>query len=445
MTKTCIGIRREDKNEWERRAPLTPHDVSALIKNEGLTFVVQPSQIRVFKESEYVEAGAQTSEDLSKCGLVFAIKELPINFIRQNKTYVFFSHTIKGQTHNMPMLKKIIESGATLIDYERVVDEHNRRLIFFGEHAGLAGMIDTLWAFGQRLAWEKIKNPFSDILQAYRYEDLDGAAEAISNVGEIIETKGLDSSLAPLVIGVTGYGNVSRGAQKILTYLPTTEISPSELEPLLKKKNPSRKTIYKVVFHEEHTVEPISDLSKFELHDYFEHPEKYKSKFFGYLSSITILVNCIYWDKKYPRLVTKAEVKTLFETCKKPRLRVVGDISCDIDGGLEFTVKATDPANPVFVYDPITNQAIDGVAGRGPVVLAIDNLPCELPKESSNDFSHVLKRFVPSIAMADFTSDFDKLVLPPEIKKAVIVYRGKLTPEYAYLEKFLKNTKGEII
>lgn len=440
MTKTCIGIRREDKNEWERRAPLIPHDVSALIKNEGLTFVVQPSPIRVFKESDYVEAGAKAEEDLSKCGLIFAIKELPLHFIMPDKTYVFFSHTIKGQEHNMPMLKKIVESRSTLIDYERIVDEHNRRLIFFGEHAGLAGMIDSLWAFGQRLAWEKIKNPFGEILQAYRYDGLDAAEEAISNVGEKIETKGVDPSLAPMVVGIAGYGNVSRGAQKILTYLPVTEIAPSELEALFdKKKKANRKTIYKVVFHEEHTVEPVSELTKFHIEDFYSHPEIYRSKFFNYLPYISILTNCIYWDKRYPRLVTKAELKKLFEMEKRPRLRVVGDISCDIDGGIEFTVKATNPADPVFVFDPVTGEAIDGFAGKGPVVLAVDNLPCELPKESSNDFSHVLKRFVPSIAMADFDADFEKLVLPPEIKKAVIVYRGKLTPDYAYLEKVLKN------
>jgi alpha-aminoadipic semialdehyde synthase len=438
MTKTCIGIRREDKNEWERRTPLTPHDVNALIKNEGLKFVVQPSPIRVFKEHEYVEAGASASEDLSKCGLIFAIKELPLHFITKGKTYVFFSHTIKGQSHNMPMLKKIIETASTLIDYERVVDEHNKRLIFFGEHAGLAGMIDTLWALGQRLDWEKIENPFNSILQAYRYDDLDAAAEAISNVGEQIETKGLASGLSPLVIGVAGYGNVSRGAQKILTYLPITEIEPDELLTIFEKKKGSKKTIYKVVFHENHTVEPVSELARFELHDFFEHPEKYRSKFFNYLPHISILVNCIYWDKRYPRLVTKAELQTLYKTQKKPKLRVVGDISCDVDGGVEFTVKATNPAEPVFVYDPATGKTTDGVTGHGPVVLAVDNLPCELPKESSNDFSHVLKRFVPSIAMADFDADFEKLELPPEIKKAVIVYRGKLTPDYEYLAKFLK-------
>jgi len=439
MSNKCIGIRREDKNEWERRTPLTPNDVHALKENEGLAFVVQPSPIRIFKEGEYVRAGATVSEDLSGCQVVFAIKEVPVAFIKPNKTYVFFSHTIKGQPYNMPMLKKIMDSGSTLIDYERVVDEHGRRLIFFGEHAGLAGMIDTLWAFGKRLNWEGISNPFSDILPAHQYEDLDDAAESISDVGEKIETKGLDPSLAPLVIGITGYGNVSRGAQKILTYLPVTEIEPSELESIFKKESASQHAIYKIVFHEEHMVEPVSPTFNFELKDYFNHPEKYKSKFFNYLPYISILVNCIYWDKRYPRLVTKKELKELYEREKKPHLRLVGDISCDVEGSIEFTVKTTDSKNPVYVYDPAKDEAADGVQGRGPVVLAVDNLPCELAKESSKDFSHVLKRFVPSIAMADFSVDFEKLHLPPEIKKAVIVYRGKLTPDYTYLSNYLND------
>jgi len=439
MTTKCIGIRREDKNEWERRAPLTPNDVHALKENEDLSFVIQPSHIRIFNEDEYVEAGATISDDTSCCNILLAIKEIPTHLIKANTIYIFFSHTIKGQKHNMPMLKKIIDSGSTLIDYEKIVDEHGKRLIFFGEHAGLAGMIDTLWAFGKRLAWEEIPNHFSDIKQAYQYESLDAAAEAISNVGENIETRGFDATLAPLIVGIAGYGNVSHGAQKILTYLPITEIEPSEIETLIKKKRHSRKTIYKVVFHEEHTVEPTDKNLKFELKDYFTHPEKYNSTFGRYLPYLSILVNCIYWDKRYPRLVTKKELKELFEKKEKPLLRIIGDIACDVDGAIEFTVKTTDPENPVFVYDPFNDIAADGVAGRGVVILAIDNLPCELPREASNDFSHVLKRFIPSISKADFSAEFEKLHLPPEIKRAIIVYQGKLTPDYTYLANYLND------
>lgn len=438
MTK-CIGIRRENKNIWEKRSPLTPNDVKALIKNEGLTFVVQTSPIRVFKDDEYKKAGAAISEDLSVCDIVFAVKELPVNLIDKNKIYIFFSHTIKGQKGNIPMLKRIMETGSTLIDYERVTDEHGKRLIFFGAYAGLAGMIDTLWAYGQRLEWEKIENPFIDIKQAHQYDNFDAATEAISNVGEIIETRGFDASLAPLIIGIAGYGNVSRGVQKVLTYLPVTEIEPHEIASLFENEKPDNKTIYKVVFKEEHTVGPIAPKSKFDLNDFYSNPEKYKSQFNKYLSCLSILVNCIYWDPRYPRLITKREIRNLFSGPEKPRLRVIGDISCDVNGGIEFTLRNTNPAEPVFVYDPLKDGAITGVEGNGPVILAVDNLPCELPRESSNEFSHVLKRFVPSIAMADFSVDFEKLNLPPEIKKAIIVYKGKLTPEYKYLEKHINE------
>ncbi|MBI2265015.1 MAG: hypothetical protein HYU64_07565 [Armatimonadetes bacterium] len=439
MHKTRVGIRKEDKNTWERRAPLSPNDVHYLSTEEGLSFFVQSSTNRVFKDEEYTGAGAEVVEDLSGCGLVFAIKEIPISVLKENVTYVFFSHTIKGQSHNMPMLKRIMDLGATLIDYEKVVDEHGKRFIFFGEYAGLAGMVDTLWAFGQRLKWEGIGSPFAALRQAFRYDSLDLAAEDISNVGEHIETKGLDPILAPLVIGVTGYGNVSRGAQRLLTYLPVTEIDPSEIATIFKSPDRSRKTIYLAVFREEHTVRPALGRGKFNLKDYYDHPEKYRSQFQKYVPYLSILVNCIYWDKRYPRLITRKELRELYETEKNPRLRVIGDISCDIDGAIEFTVKATDPERPVFVYDPLSGIISDGVEGRGPVVMAIDNLPCELPRESSNNFSHVLKRFVPSIAFADFSRNFEDLELPPEIKRALIVYKGSLTSGYAYLEEHLKN------
>jgi alpha-aminoadipic semialdehyde synthase len=182
---------------------------------------------------------------------------------------------------------------------------------------------------------------------------------------------------------------------------------------------------------------PQADSGGFELDDYFTHPEKYKSVFELYVPYLTLLVNCIYWDKRYPRLLTKNFLKLLYKS--EPRLRVIGDISCDIDGSIEATVKATSPDNPVFVYDPITNRTNDGLVGRGPVIMAVDNLPCEIAKESSIYFSNVLKPFVPAIANADFSVTFDKCQLPPEIKKAVITYQGDLTPDYKYITNYQRQ------
>jgi len=184
-------------------------------------------------------------------------------------------------------------------------------------------------------------------------------------------------------------------------------------------------------------VEPVSLKHSFELQDYYDHPEKYRSKFSSYVPHLTVLMNCIYWEKRYPRLITKEYLKRLFAPGAKPSLRVIGDISCDLEGAIEATVKVTDSGNPIYVFDPLEGKATDGYQGQGPVILAVYNLPCELPRESSAYFSNVLKKYVPEIVGADYTVPFERLRLPESIKNAVIVYRGELTPNYRYLEKFL--------
>lgn len=427
---TRIGIRREDKNEWERRVPLIPEDVQEL-NQKGIEVWLQPSSIRVFTDKEYISAGAVIQENLCPCAIIFGIKEMPVRFFESNKTYVFFSHTIKGQSYNMPMLRRMIELGCQLIEYEKVVDERGRRLIFFGKYAGLAGMIDTLWALGQRLNYEGITNPFSMIRKTHEYNSLQEAKDEIAEVGKKISTLGVPNSLTPFICGFMGYGNTSNGAQEILDLLPTIEIEPSEISKVSKSAN----KIYKVVFREEDMVESKNQKSKFELHDYYNYPEKYYPVFEKYIPYLTLLVNCIYWDARYPRFVTKRYLRELYQ--KSPKLKVIGDISCDIEGAIECTIHPTTPCNPAFVYDPFTDQTTMGIAGVGPVVIAVDNLPCELPRESSIYFSKVLKNFIPMIVGADYSVEFEHCNLPREIKDAVILYHGELTPNYKYIEKYL--------
>jgi alpha-aminoadipic semialdehyde synthase len=432
-----IGIRREDKNIWERRTPLIPDHIKTLKENYDIRVVVQPSKIRVFDDDAYAQVGAVVQDDLSECNVIFAVKEIPIELIEHGKVYVFFSHTIKGQRHNMPLLKRLLERKCTLIDYEKVVDENSKRLIFFGHHAGLAGMIDALWALGLRLNWEGIHNPFINLRQTIEYTSLVHAKNAVKEVGELIEAKGIPDALVPLVCGLTGYGNVSRGAQEILGLLPVVELGPEELLQKFKILSDNN-VIYKVVFKEEHMVEPRSPEDRFDLQDYYDYPEKYRSRFHTYVPCLTLLVNCIYWSSQYPRLITKELLKQLYSAPREsPRLRVIGDISCDVEGSIEATVHTTTPGNPIFVYDPIAERAIDGYKGRGPVILAVDNLPCELAKEASTEFSKVLSRFIPEIATADFSTEFNKCNLSPPIKNAVIAYRGELTPNYKYLAQYL--------
>ncbi len=435
--KHLIGIRREDKNKWERRVPLTPQHVKELREAHSVEVRLQPSPIRIFSDEEYVKVGATIDEDLSPCPVVLGVKEIPSHLFLPNKTYVFFSHVIKGQPYNMLMLKRMLELKCQLIDYEKVVDQKGRRLIFFGKHAGLAGMIDTFWALGQRLSWEGISNPFEQIKNAYKYKSLAEAKEEITEVGKSIKKEGLDQSLVPLICGIAGYGNVSRGVQEILDLLPAKEIPPVEILPLARSSDFSKNHIYKVVFKEEHMVEPISFKDHFQLQDYYDHPEKYRSKFESYIPHLTMLVNCIYWDRRYPRLVTKEYLKQLFSNKKQPKLRVIGDISCDIEGSVECNLKWTEPDNPVYVYDPFEDKAIDGYKGTGPVVLAVDNLPCEIPREASAYFSEVLRPFIPQIAKADYSVDFKRCNLPQPIKDAVIAYHGQLTANYRYIHGFL--------
>ncbi len=434
-----IGIRREDKNQWERRVPLIPSHMRELRHEQGLSFIVQPSPIRIFRDEDYRLEGITVDESLSPCGVVLAIKEIPLSLIEPDKAYLLFSHTIKGQSHNMPMLRRFMELGCTLIDYEKITDDLNRRLVFFGKQAGEAGMVDTLWALGVKLDAEGMPNPFSGLLQMYHYTSLTEAKEEIADVAQAVRTEGLPEPLVPFICGFTGYGHVSQGAQEIYDLLPAEDIPAEKFAGFLKQRNFSAHRVYKVVFREEHMVRPRSPRRLFELADYYEHPEEYEPLLESYLPHLTVLVNGIYWAPRYPRFVRKAFIRELYASTPRPRLRVIGDISCDVGGGVEFTVKATDASNPVFTYDPETDSARDGFEGRGPVVMAVDNLPAEISLESSIFFSQALKPFIPALARTDYQNPFESLELPPPIKKAMILHRGRLTPDYLYLQKFLNS------
>jgi alanine dehydrogenase len=433
-----VGVRREDKSIWERRVPLAPADIRTLREREGIQVRVQPSPIRVITSEEFREAGVDVDEDLAPCSVIVGVKEIPEAQFEPGKTYAFFSHTAKAQPYNMAMLGALMDLGCTLIDYERIVDDAGRRLIFFGRHAGLAGMVETLWALGRRLAWEGIPNPFTDLRHTYEYADLAAVKEAVHGAGERIRHEGLPRAVVPLTIGVAGYGNVAKGTFEILDELPLQEIAPSELPALVGGGMASPREVYKVVFKEEHTVEPLEPGHQFALPEFYTHPELYRGVFTRHVPFLSVLVNCVYWEAKYPRLVTKAFLRRHFDE-HTPRLRVIGDISADIEGAVECDTHTTEADNPVYVFDPATGETVDGVAGAGPVVMAVDILPTELPRDASHDFSRVLVGFIPAIARADYSVSFEELALPPDLKRAVIVHRGELAPEYRHLEQFAQR------
>lgn len=440
----CIGIRMETKDETERRVPLSPDQVGQLVRDNDIRVLVEPMQSRVFSDAEYRAAGAEVTPDLSDANIVFGIKEIAPQYMIDGMAYMFFSHTIKAQPYNMPMLRHIIERGITLLDHELVKDESGRRLVFFGNFAGLAGMIDSLWAMGRRMLHEGIDSPFARVRYATEYALLDRAEAALREVGEEIRRNGLPREMTPFITGFAGYGNVSKGAQHMYDMLPVESIAPDELDEFMRRGEYSNRIVYKVEFREEDMFESVNDSASFQLQDFYEHPGNYRSKFERYIPHLSMLVNGIYWDARYPRLVTKEYARRLFSGDETPRLRVIGDITCDIDGSVQLNVKESNSLNPVYVYEPLTGAVRDGWEGDGPVILAVDKLPTELPREASCAFGESLLPFVPILAHAELSVPFDAVELPPELKHSIIVHRGELTPDYEYLAAAAGNKQGGV-
>ncbi len=429
-----IGIRREDKNRWERRVALTPTNAELLLK-EGHEILIQPSPIRIFSDDSYKKIGATLSEDLSSCDLVIGVKEMPQEIFREEGVYLFFSHTIKGQAYNMNMLQTLLDKKCTLMDYEKIVDDKGRRKVFFGPFAGQAGMIDSLWALGRRFQEGGLATPFLNIKQALNYTNLAHALNEIKEVGEQIKKEGLDKKVSPLTIAVLGNGNVAKGAMEILSALPVEKVNPEQLVSMLADGNSNNKKVYLTVFEEKDLVRSKNG-SMFNLQEYYEHPERYEADFAKYVNFFSIIMNCIYWTEKYPIFVSESRISQIFQK-RTPKLKVIGDVTCDIKGSVEVNLKSTDSGDPVYVYDVDKKEACMGVKGNGPVVLAVDNLPCELAEDSSTFFSNALKPYSHRLATTDFSVSFDDLNLKPELKGSIIAHQGELTPDYHYLKKFL--------
>jgi len=433
-----IGIRRETKSDWERRAPLTPDHVRELVASDGLRFVVQPATNRVFPDDAYREAGATLSEDLSGCSVILGVKEIPADAFQPDTTYAFFSHTIKGQPQNMGMLRALLDRGCSLIDYERIVDARGRRLVGFSRFAGLAGMIDTLWTLGKRLAHEGIPSPFADLRRAWEYRDLEEATAAITAAGAAIAGGALPEAARPLVVGVAGRGAVSQGAQEILRLLPVVRVTPDDLASI--DAHPERdRAVFTTVFATRDLVRARDGLAPVDARHYKAHPEHYESDFERHLEHLSVLVTGIYWEPRYPRLVTREWVNERYRREPAPRLRVIGDVTLDLHGAVEITTTATAPDAPVYVHDVDRDESVMGVAGRGPVVLAVDFLPTELPVDASRAFGDALRPFVSALAGIDPRADASDLGLPPELGPALIAHGGALMPDYARLEPLLRG------
>ncbi len=438
-----LAIRREDKNVWERRVPLAPDQVAALLeRGEVKKVLVQPSKIRCFRDEEYAEVGAKISEDLSEAGTIIAVKEVPAHLLIPDRTYLFFSHTIKAQPHNMPLLDAMLDNNIRLIDYERILNEDGR-VVKFGPYAGYAGTIDTLNALGQALLMKGYATPFLNVSLAKEYRSLETARADLLILGNNIRKFGLPREIGPLTFAVTGSGAVSLASQEMLHHLPCKYVSPEDLPKLWKSKSYDNRFIYVVVVTAKDMVAPKDPRKIFDKLEYYRHPENYKPTYHQNIAPyVHVLLNGMYWEPKYPRLLTIQQAKALQAENRFPLL-CLGDISCDIGGSVEFFVKATTIQNPFYVYRLKQEevQSIQEYNGDGVIVLGVDHLPAEFPMEASRDFGSKLYPLLEKVCKSPLTDDLvdQRSQLGEELYSGLVTSQGRLTPNFEYIAKLRRE------
>lgn len=429
----CVGIVREAYNKWERRAPLCPEHVKQLVKN-GIQVVIQPCTRRVYSNEQYRSMGATISEDLSSSQVILGVKQVPADHLIRDKTYMFFSHTIKAQAENMALLDAVLAKNIRLVDYECITHggkRNGKRLIAFGSYAGRAGMIDTFRGVGERLLSKGHNTPFLNIGSAYMYGTLDQAKEAIERAGREISKHGLPKDVAPMTFVFTGNGNVSKGAQELFELLPHTMVDANDLNAL--PTDPNR--LYGCIVNESHMVEK-KDGGKVTRQEYYKNPNLFVPTFHEkVIPHTSVLMNCMYWDDRFPRLLTNSQLQGLYQK-KQHKLIGIGDISCDVMGSVECLTHTTDIEKPFYMYDVEADCTRDNLDGDGVMMMGVDILPSELPRESSQYFGNQLLPFLkPLLQTNPLVPLAQQEGLPEELKGACIANNGTLSSAFSYIQE----------
>lgn len=446
-----IGIRREDLNKiGETRVAIVPEEAKRLIQQGG-KILVQPGTNpetgevkRAFPDSTYENVGGEISEDLKEADIVFGLKEIDLQYVQPGKAYLCFSHTHKGQVKNRKLLRKFSEGKNTLIDYELFIDEAKRRVLTsFTYYAGYAGMAETIWAFGQRVQKQGHIHPFKAIPKTSDVGSLSKVKEMITKVGAEISQHGTPLDLPPLICCFLGTGKTSTGAQEIFDLLPVEEIKLEELEKTF--HTASRKKVYKLVLDipDMYRLKEDSELAGHALSyeklfsAYLQSPEHFTSNMDQVFPYVSILMNCILWSPKYPRLLSREDTQKWAQ--QHSTLKLIGDITCDPEGAIQFS-KETWMNDPVFTYDPVTQADPMGFDGPGITVMAVTNLPCSFPADASRQFSSELSPYLDDILAADFTAtSFLDAQLSETLRQATIMWKGRFTPDYRYMAAYLRE------
>jgi len=403
MEKTLrVGILRETRNPPDRRVPLTPPQIILLEENyPNVEFFVQPSDYRCYANEEYEYLDIPMREDLRDCDILMGVKEVDKRTLIPGKTYLFFAHVAKKQPHNQEMFREMANKNISFIDYEYLITDNGQRVVAFGRHAGIVGAYNGLRARGIKTNKFKLK-------PAYQCRDLDEMWAGL----RLIELK------PGLKILVTGDGRVAQGAMETLRVANIEQVSPDDYlnrifdVPVFCQIGPEYYTRHK-------------EGKKFNFSHFTKFPQEYESTFLPYSTVTDILITGHFWDPRSPVFFSK-------EDMKKPefRINVIADISCDINGPIPSTLRATTISDPFYAYNPYLE--IEEVAFSrltNVIVMSIDNLPGELPRDASLEFG---KQMINSV-LHDLLSGIES----PMIQKARILENGKLAPGYTYLNDYL--------
>lgn len=402
-----LGIIRETKTPPDRRVPFSPAQVAGLKQSyPDHEFIVQSSGLRCFSDQEYRDAGVEVRDDVSDCDVLFGVKEVEIEALMPDKSYFFFSHTAKEQPYNRGLLKEIVARRITLVDYEYLTDPDGIRVVAFGRWAGIVGAYNGLRAYGERYRQFRLK-------PAHECHDMEEMKTELEKVVAVMD------EIQPVMILVTGGGRVAFGAMETLGELGLDTVPPGNyLEDVYEKPVICRIDPWDYVRR--------TDGEKFELSHFFRHPEMYTSTFKPYTKVTDVFIPCHFWDPDSPVFMTPSDMR-------EPdfHIRVIADVSCDIKEPIPSTIRASTIAEPFYGYDPLSETETPPFDLRSITVMAVDNLPGELPRDASVDFGGMLSESViPALLGGD-----------PEgmIKHATIVQAGELTDSYNYLEAYLRG------
>ncbi len=396
-----FGIIKERKNPPDRRVVFTPEELVRLQKEHPeATIKVEASDIRVFADELYSDLGIEVTTDMSDCDVLFGVKEIPVDALIPNKKYFFFSHTIKKQVHNRKLLQAILEKNIELYDHETIVDANNRRLIGFGRYAGIVGAYNGLRGFG--IKYELFNIPKAETLKSK--DDL------------IVRLK--RQTLPNIKIVLTGHGKVGMGAKEILDGMKIKQVSSTDF--LAKNySEPVYTQIDVLDYNKRIDGTVVSDNN-----DFYKNPQEYTSDFARFSKVADVFMAGHFHGNNAPDILTR---EMLMEAdCK---IKVVADISCDVDGPIACTVKASTIADPFYGYLPFENKEVPHTHPGSIMVMAVDNLPCELPKDASEGFGEM---FMEHVIPAFFNGDAAGI-----LQRAKMTENGKLTERFQYLQDYV--------